>query len=407
MKKYDVLIKRTRIAFQTGIWDIGIQKGRIAAIKPEIPELEAEIKIDASGCLTSPGFIDSHMHLDKAFLLRNHTSSDLAKASVATQEYVKSMSPEEAEEDILRRAQQAVDWAVQNGTTAIKTHLFCDSAWGDATFGATQNLKRLNSDRVDIFSIAPWTKAIDSQWRAAASAGMIDAVGGFPSCEPDFKANVDALFSKASEYALPLDLHVDESDRANIDCFLYIIDKTIRMNYETKVTCSHLTAMSGIDNAKVTDAVMGAKQAGIHIITLPSCNLYLMGRNDEPPERRGITRVREFLAASVDVSIASDNIRDPFRPFGNANLLQEALLLAQLIRCCNDAELEMVFRMITEYPALHTYRDRECRGVKPGAAADLVILGIDSISEAILSQSPCKYVIKNGRIVAGTSTALR
>jgi hypothetical protein len=142
------------------------------------------------------------------------------------------------------------------------------------------------------------------------------------------------------------------------------------------------------------------KADNIFIAALPSCNLYLMGRKDKQPIRRGVTRVKDFLKAGVNIAYASDNIRDPFRPYGNADMLEEGLLTAQVLQMGTPSELETVFRMGTYNPAkilgLKNY------GTQVGCKADLVLLEAASPSEALISQATKAYVFKNGKPVAKT-----
>jgi cytosine deaminase len=156
------------------------------------------------------------------------------------------------------------------------------------------------------------------------------------------KEKVDCIFEFAEKYNLNIDIHVDESDYPDIECFKYVIRKTKDKKWNGNVTCGHVTALSaiGFPDDEANKAIIDSVQANINIITLSSCNLYLMSSN-----RRGVTRVREFLKAGSNISFASDNVRDPFRPFGNANMLEEALITAQINKFGMrlHAQLNLVF----------------------------------------------------------------
>lgn len=109
-----------------------------------------------------------------------------------------------------------------------------------------------------------------------------------------------------------------------------------------------------------------------------------------------MTRVRELQAAGVNVAYASDNIRDAFRPFGNANMLEEGLITAQVLQMGTPAELEQVMKMGTYNAAaamgLQDY------GIKVGARADLVLLDATTPAGAIIGQVEKVCVIKGGRV---------
>ena len=97
--------------------------------------------------------------------------------------------------------------------------------------------------------------------------------------------------------------------------------------------------MSVVTEERSSGIISQLMKSKINVVTLPSCNLFLMGRNDIGLSRRGTTRIGELLDAGVNVSLASDNIRDPFRPFGNGNLLEEALLTIQIMQRGTDHDL--------------------------------------------------------------------
>jgi cytosine deaminase len=118
--------------------------------------------------------------------------------------------------------------------------------------------------------------------------------------------------------------------------------------------------------------------------------------------RRGITRVRDLLEAGVPVCCGSDNIQDPFNPFGRGDLLLVANLLAHAAHLGSPTEQAAVLESITLAPAaalgLPDY------GLAPGCAADLVVL--DSLDpQTVLATVPARrYVIKGGAVVAETRT---
>ena len=68
---FDVLITGGRIVDGTGLpWyagDVAIQNGRIAALG-RLAHAEAATRIDATGKVVAPGFIDAHVHGDLLLL---------------------------------------------------------------------------------------------------------------------------------------------------------------------------------------------------------------------------------------------------------------------------------------------------------------------------------------------------
>jgi cytosine deaminase len=131
----------------------------------------------------------------------------------------------------------------------------------------------------------------------------------------------------------------------------------------------------------------------------------LQGRLDEQPKRRGITRVKELLAAGANVACGQDCVRDTFYPFGRSDPLEIAFLAAHAAHLSQPAEIETALDLVTRNAAralrLADY------GVRPGAPADLVVLDARDPREAIATQAARRWVIKRGRLVAETAVTRR
>jgi len=82
-----------------------------------------------------------------------------------------------------------------------------------------------------------------------------------------------------------------------------------------------------LEGDALTRLVDTVARSGISIVALPATNLYLQGRGEGTPQRRGITRVRELREAGVTVAFGSDNVADAFCPVGRLDPMQ-ALSLA-------------------------------------------------------------------------------
>jgi cytosine/adenosine deaminase-related metal-dependent hydrolase len=65
--KYDVLLKNGRVIDPlTGLdgkYDVGIRHGKIAAVSPSLPAVDADSVIDVEGYIVMPGVIDTHVHV--------------------------------------------------------------------------------------------------------------------------------------------------------------------------------------------------------------------------------------------------------------------------------------------------------------------------------------------------------
>ncbi|WKB36438.1 amidohydrolase family protein [Terrilactibacillus sp. S3-3] len=137
------------------------------------------------------------------------------------------------------------------------------------------------------------------------------------------------------------------------------------------------------------------EEAGIGAITLPGANLFLQGRADKGLVRRGITRVKELRAMGVPVATASDNINDPFHPFGRGDLLQIGLLTAYAAHMAGRDDLSAILDMISTIPA--GFYGIENHGLKEGASAQFVLADTGNIYDLFSFQSPTRFVYAHGQ----------
>ena len=106
--------------------DVGIAQGRIAAIGPGL-SAEAEA-IDLEGRLAVPGFVESHIHLDKACILERCTSEEGTLAEAVRE--VAAAKRAFTAEDIHARAAKTLETCVLQGTTRMRTHIEVDPVIG-------------------------------------------------------------------------------------------------------------------------------------------------------------------------------------------------------------------------------------------------------------------------------------
>ncbi len=410
--KYDIILKNGNLYHGKGNVTyhkcIGIKDGRIACVADEIDESEANRSYHIEGCLVSPGFVDSHMHIDLnySFDYQRDVPSLIGGAKEFGPLFDKcaAWTRKEIFDDITERSARTVDNCVKNGTTALKTNITYLPQWKGISLDSCVYLKEKCKGLCDIFILTTFThpepdeifeNEVVPEWERAAASGKVDFIAAYPHKHPDGRAIIDSVFQAAEKYHLPIDMHCDESDVPVLDCFSYILDKTMETGMQGKVTLGHVTALSShmFPDEEAAKLIEKAARADINITSLTSCNLYLMNRN-----RRGPTRVKEFVDAGVNVAVASDDVREVLRPYGNCDLLEEALLTAQVHKMGTTKELRQVFDMISYNAAKNTLLENY--GVEEGCRADLVVLAAETPEEAIISQCRKKYVFKNGVFVA-------
>lgn len=400
----DLLIRNARIVGKRDLMDIGIQGGKIV----KIGKIRARARrvIDAAGMLTSPAFIDPHIHLDKVLIadeLRPNVSGTLQEAIELTWERKRKYTVA----DIKRRAGEVIQMAALNGTTRMRTHVDVD------TIGKLTPLKGLLATRRE------YRRLMDIQIVAFPQEGILrdpgteellykamsldaDLVGGMPHHErshAEAKRHIDIAFEVARDFDADIDMHVDETDDPNSRTLEYLAEKTLAEGYQGRVTAGHTCALAAYPDDYARKVIEKVKRANLNMITNPATNLVIQGRGDRQPIRRGITRVKELLAAGVNVTFGQDCVNDAFYPFGRADMLEVALITAHAAHLSAPAEVETVFKMMTTNAA-RTIGVQRDYGIGVGKTADIVILDAASPKEAIRRQAERRWVIKSGKIIA-------
>jgi cytosine deaminase len=201
----------------------------------------------------------------------------------------------------------------------------------------------------------------------------------------DPQAQVDATFALAARHGCDIDYHLDNADVAHAFTLPYVAEKVIAQGWQGRVAVSHIASLAQVSDAQAAQTIERVREADISVCVLPT--------------RIRLTRVRELMEAGVNVACGTDNLRDPFVRFGDADPLKALLLLAQLTFGLDDASLEKLWSMATTRAArmlrLPDY------GLAAGCAADLMVIDAHSVPQAILEQSTRLAVFKAGVQVAG------
>lgn len=167
----------------------------------------------------------------------------------------------------------------------------------------------------------------------------------------------------------------------------------------------HLCSLAGMTDAKVKEILNLLKEAKIGVVTLPASNLYLQGREDKGIVRRGVTRIRDIQKAAIPIATASDNVNDPFHPFGKADLLQVGLLTAYAAHMGSPDDQRQLLRMITSIPARLIGKERY--GVEEGNEANFVLLNVQSVQEIWTELPETRFVFNKHRWLSVKETHQR
>ncbi|MFO0973499.1 MAG: amidohydrolase family protein [Phycisphaerae bacterium] len=398
-------ITNGRVRGQAGAVEIAFSDdGRIARVGARLRLGRGAGVLDARGGLVSPVFVDPHLHLDLAYtadLVPRNESGTLIEAIRLWAEFKKQVKPKE----VVPRAVRAVQAEVAFGTGAIRTHVDVGTAAGlrlcEGVLEARQRCRAICDIQVAAFpqdGILRDPGAFEQMRRAMAMG--CDVVGGIAHNERtdgDSRRHIDKLFELAAEHDADIDCHIDETDDPASRCTEYLAAQTIAAGWQGRVTASHVCALASYDDVHARKVVDLLAEARVHVITNPQVNLHLQGRYDGYPRRRGLTRVRQLLAAGVNVAAGQDCICDPFYPLGTGQMLDVAHTLVHADHLSAPDQIEQAYDCVTTRAAgamrLADY------GIRPGAAANLVILPVADAREAIRQRPVPTHVLKNARLL--------
>jgi len=387
---------------------VAIEGERIAT-PPTAPTARPSTVIDARGGLLTPALVEPHIHLDAVLTVgqpRHNLSGSLFEGIAIWGERVKDLTVE----DVKHRVAQVLRWQVANGVLFVRSHVdVCDPKL--TALRAMLEVKQEFADQITLQLVAFPQQGIQSfpdgegLMRRAVELG-VDAVGGIPHFELTREygeQSVKYAMALAHEFNKLVDIHCDETDDDQSRFLEVLAAETIRLEMQGRVTASHTTAMHSYNNAYAGRLIVNVRRAGLHMVTNPLDNAVLQGRFDHYPIRRGHTRVKELLAAGVNVCLGHDSVMDPWYPLGKADPLQAAFTLAHYGQMSGYEELRTLIDMITVNGA----RALELRdyGLEPGCRADLVLFDAPTESDAIRLMASRRLVIRGGKVVARTEPA--
>jgi cytosine deaminase len=403
-------IDNLRLSGHEGLWQLAIEQGRIAHLvpQPEGQEWRGDV-LDAQGGLALPAFVEPHIHLDTT-----QTAGQPAWNQSGTLfEGIERWAERKAlltHEDVKQRAWQTLKWQIANGVQYVRTHVDVS----DPTLTALRAMLEVKQE------VAPW---VTLQIVAFPQEGVLsypngealleealrlgaDVVGAIPHFEFTREYGVESLhkaFALAQKYDRLVDVHCDEIDDEQSRFVETVAALALKLEMGAKVTASHTTAMHSYNGAYASRLFRLLKMSGINFVANPLVNIHLQGRFDSYPKRRGVTRVKEMLEAEINVCFGHDDVFDPWYPLGTANMLQVLHMGLHVCQLMGYGQIDDGLKLITHHSArtlnLSDY------GLAAGNSANLVILPAESGFDAVRRQTPVRYSIRQGAVIAETRPA--
>jgi cytosine/creatinine deaminase len=365
--------------------------------------------LDARGRLVVPGFVNAHLHLDKALTVGEETrwSDGTFQESI---DMTLEARAKYTSEEMIERAEEVLGDSIKHGTTAMRA--FADVG----TVGGLLGVKTLCEIR------DAWANVIDIQVAAFPQEGFLrdpgadklvsqamdqgaDVVGAFPWFELSnelARRHIQTAFEIAKTHDADIHALVDDEPVApNTRDLIQLAEETIDRGWEGRVTASHACGLSSYDDHLAERTMRLVADAGISIVSNTHVSLVAKCQRAPEPRPRGITRVGELMGHGVNVAAAQDDVADPYYPFGRGAMLEVAGYMAHVAQLYRPEDVVRVFEAITFNPAralrLENY------GIAAGSKADLVVAGAGATPTQVLRlQAPPQWVLKNGEIVATT-----
>jgi cytosine deaminase len=379
----DLIIRDARLRRSDRLVDIGIAGGRIEAIGPRITGTPVE-EFDAAGHLTTPSFVEPHIHLDKGLTAeraRENATNAFEEAIAIMREVKRAYTVE----DVADRATRVIHWLVGHGVTLVRSYVDVDTIVGltalEGVLAARERCRGLAHVELIAFpQEGIWCDpGSDELMRRAVESGA-DVVGGMPFAEmieSDSDRHIDFAFALARRFDRDVQMHIDESDDPGARTLHAYAVAAIKAGWHGRVTADHVTALAAYDDNYAARVMSLVARARMNVVVLPT-KLMRGGVRDKEPRRRGITRVKELLAAGVNVAYGQDVIQDGFLPvFGTGDPLQVGFLLAFAAQFSSRDSIETLYDMATVNGA--RIMRRSDYGLEVGRRADLVVVDAPSV----------------------------
>ena len=393
-----LLVANVLVDGHEGPVDIATADGRIERIGRIDAGSRAagEAVFDGEGAYAFAGFADPHIHLDKAHILDRtaRPGATLAEAIRAVADAKAAFTPE----DVFARASRVVESAILHGTVAMRSCVEVDDRAG---MNAWEGLRRVRDAYAEHLDLELCVFAQDGttghpetiRLMREAIADGADLVGGCPYTDADPDGHVRAMFDLAEEAGLDIDFHVDFDLDPSWSRLPTILEETRRRGYEGRVTVGHVSKLSAMPAADRLAFAGRLADAGIGLTVLPATDLFLMGADRETLKPRGM--VPRDAVGPLEVTVGTNNVVNPFTPFGNADLLRMANLYANVAQLALDDELRDVWRMVTELPRVARRTGRTGR-LEAAAPADIVLIDASDAVQALRELRPVVAAFKRG-----------
>lgn len=354
--------------------------------------------LDLGGKLLLPGLVETHIHLDKACIMQRCQLEEGTLAEAIAQ--TRAAKADFSEADVYQRGAQVLEKAIAQGTTHMRTHVEIDPQIGLTGFNA---VRRLQADYAWAISLEicvfpqegllnnPGTEALLCEALALGA----EVLGGCPYTDAEPIAQIRRLFELAVEFDRDLDFHLDFDLNPEGMTIGEVIRCTHQHGWGGRVAIGHVTKLSALPRDTLLAVAESLAEAGVQVTCLPSTDLFLTGREHFHNKPRGLAPLQHLHACGVTCSLSTNNIGNPFTPYGDASLVRQANLFANVSQLATEAELLRCLGWVSSESArllrLPDY------GLTPGCRADFIVFDAPSPAAVVAEISPPLMGYKAGR----------
>ena len=359
-------------------------------------------KVEMGGAMVFPCFTDMHTHLDKGHIWPRAANPDGTFDGALGAVRADSAANWSAQ-DVAARMDFSLRCAFAHGTARVRTHLDSIPPQDDISWPVFSDMRGRWAGRIELQAACLiGCDRFSQDGPFAHTADLVAAHGGvlgmvtYPV--PDIAERVRGFLAMAAERGLSADFHVDETMDPSSETLRVIAEAVIETGFDASVVVGHCCSLGTQETARAIDTLDLVARAGLNVVSLPMCNLYLQDRGPGTPRRRGVTLVHEMRERGIRVAFASDNTRDPFYAYGDLDMIEvmrEATRIAHLDHSRDDW---------TE--AFTTAPDAACgwgrADLTPGSPADLVICDARSWTELLARPQSDRIVLRGGAAIDRT-----
>ncbi|MFI3238701.1 MAG: cytosine deaminase [Lachnospiraceae bacterium] len=396
-----VLYKNAKIKGVSGKRDILVEDGKFKRIEAQIDE--ACEMVDLDGFLVSAPYVDPHIHLDYVFTARKEGATNGTGTLFEGIQRWSETKDDLTIEDIKERALQGVKKEMLAGVQYIRTHADVT----DPKLTSLRALLELRDELKDIVTIQVVAFPQEGMYAYKDGDKLVeealimgaDCVGSIPHFElaREFgEKSIHKTVELAMKYDKLIDVHCDETDDVQ-SRFLELLAALSYMNgIGSMTTASHTCSFGSADNSYAFKLMKLLKNSDLNFISCPTENIYLQGRQDTYPKRRGLTRVKELNDAGINVCFAQDSMSDPWYPLGNGNMmniLDHGIHIAQMM---SFEEIDSALDLVTTNGA-KTMNLASTYGIEVGKEANFIVLNAKSEFEAICERVGVLRSVRSGK----------